>query len=234
MQGCTHVPAACKKVNAEEETDQNVDDAYSAQRLQPLPQRTLFHGCQFGKPPYSGKSKESRGPLQTHCPCGLMCVGITCSISANQTLHHLPGCLFWKACNNVDHEASTCVAFCYLRPTINLSPLVVSVAEEKINKGIEPKQSIHKGRPHLPSLRIHAQKVCNLHGFRLVQVYKGELEKEPCSYVHQQHRYNAGPHLAELVPLQHHKMAARVVHLLVFVIFGFITRSCKVPRAGRW
>jgi len=40
MQGCTHVPAACKKVNAEEETDQNVDDAYSAQRLQPLPQRT--------------------------------------------------------------------------------------------------------------------------------------------------------------------------------------------------
>ena len=79
-----------------------------------------------------------------------------------------------------------------------LSPLVVSVAEEKINKGIEPKQSIHKGRPHLahidklsnaekliklyccpigprsmqnmhmlllylPSLRIHAQKVCNLH-----------------------------------------------------------------------
>lgn len=41
-------------------------------------------------------------------------------------------------------------------------------------------------------------------------------------------------HLAELVPLQHHKMAARVVHLLVFVIFGFITRSCKVlPSAAR-
>ena len=40
MQGCTHVPATCKKVDAEEETDQNVDDTYSAQRLQPLPQRT--------------------------------------------------------------------------------------------------------------------------------------------------------------------------------------------------